>query len=63
MTDKMKKVMIVLATAAILTSCGSSELENICEEYQQVSADTKKKENPNFQIFKDRTQTGEGGTR
>jgi hypothetical protein len=53
----MKKVIIVLASAAILTSCGNSELENVWSEYQEVSVEKEKKD-PNFLIFKDRTQTG-----
>lgn len=59
----MKKMIIVLAAVAMMTSCGKSDFENLHENYQQMSADAKKKENPNFQIFKDRTQTGESGTR
>lgn len=47
-----------MATAAILTSCGNSELENVWVEYQEVSVDNKDKKDPNFLIFKDRTQTG-----
>lgn len=54
----MKKVMIVLATAALMTSCGNGELENVWSEYQEVRADDKEKKDPNFLIFKDRTQTG-----
>ena len=54
----MKKVMILLAAAAILTSCGNSEFENVWSEYQEVSLDDKEKKDPNFLIFKDRTQTG-----
>lgn len=53
----MKKVLFLTATAAILTSCGNSEFENVWSEYQEVSVDKEKKD-PNFLIFKDRTQTG-----
>ena len=54
----MKKVMILLAAAAILTSCGNGELENVWSEYQEVSVDDKEKKDPNFLFFKDRTQSG-----
>lgn len=47
-----------MAAAAILTSCGNSEFENVWSEYQEVSVDNKEKKDPNFLIFKDRTQTG-----
>ena len=54
----MKKVMIVLTAAALMTSCGNGELDNVWSEYQEVRADDKEKKDPNFLIFKDRTQTG-----
>lgn len=50
--------MIVLAAAALMTSCGNGELDNVWSEYQEVRADDKEKKDPNFLIFKDRTQTG-----
>ena len=53
----MKKVLFFMAAAAILTSCGNGELENVWSEYQEVSVEKEKKD-PNFLIFKDRTQTG-----
>ena len=53
----MKKVLFLLATAALMTSCGSGELENLYSEYQKVE-ENKEKKDPNFLIFKDRTQTG-----
>lgn len=52
-----------MATAAILTSCGNGELENVYEKYQEVSVDNKEKKDPNFLIFKDRTQTGKEESR
>lgn len=52
----MKKVIIVLASAAILTSCGNIGLEEVYNQYE-VSVEKEKKD-PNFLIFKDRTQTG-----
>lgn len=55
----MKKVMTVLATAAILTSCGNLEFENVYSEYQKVRDDKdNKKENTEFVIFNDRFQKG-----
>ena len=54
----MKKAIIVLAAATILTSCGNGELENVWSEYQEVSVDDKEKKDTNFLIFKDRTQSG-----
>ena len=55
--------MIVLAAAAILTSCGNGEFENVWSEYQEVRTDNKEKKDPNFLIFKDRTQTGKENTK
>lgn len=54
----MKKVLFLLATAALITSCGNGEFDNVWSEYQEVSVDDKEKKDPNFLIFKDRTQTG-----
>ena len=59
----MKKAIIVLAAAAILTSCGNGEFENVWSEYQEVRTDNKEKKDPNFLIFKDRTQTGKENTK
>lgn len=59
----MKKLMIVLAAAAILTSCGNSELENVWSEYQEVRADEGEKKNANFLIFNDHYQKGKGETK
>ena len=55
----MKKTIIVLAAAAVLTSCGNSEFDNVCSEFQRVGADKDdKKENAEFVIFNDRFQKG-----
>mgnify|MGYP006967169274 CR=1 FL=1 len=60
----MKKVMIVLAAAAILTSCGNGELENVWSEYEEVSAaKDEKKVDPNFLIHNDHYQKGKGETK
>ena len=51
--------LIVLATT--LVSCGNG-LEELYNQYE-VSVDNKEKKDPNFLIFKDRTQTGNGETK
>ena len=56
--------MIVLAAAAILTSCGNGELENVWSEYEEVSAaKDEKKVDPNFLIHNDHYQKGKGETK
>lgn len=58
----MKKVLFIIAMAMFVTSCEKTELEKVNQEYKKdVSKD--KKEDVNFRIFKDRTQTGKGETR
>lgn len=59
----MKKVIIVLASAAILTSCdnGLEEVNNIYEEIS--AAKDEKKVDPNFLIHNDHYQKGKGETK
>ena len=57
----MKKVLFIFAIAMMLQSCGNRELEVVSQEYKK--AESGKKGNVEFNIFKDRTQTGKGETR
>lgn len=54
----MKKYLflVVLATAMVACGNGLEEVNNIYEEISE--AKDEKKKDPNFLIFKDRTQTG-----
>ena len=58
----MKKVLLIVAAAALMTSCGNGEFDNLYSEYQKVE-ENKEKKDPNFLIFKDRTQTGKENTK
>ena len=53
----MKKYLFLIALATTLVACGNGELEEVYNQYE-VSVDNKGKKDPNFLIFKDRTQTG-----
>lgn len=61
----MKKVLLLIALGAALTSC-EGELEEVMEQVVEMKEETKKEETTqadkvedvNFRIFKDRTQTG-----
>ena len=57
----MKKVLFIFAIAMMLQSCGNRELEVVSQEYKM--AENEKKGNADFNMFKDRTQTGKGETR
>ena len=54
----MKKYLFLAVLATTMVACGNGELENVWSEYQEVSVDDKEKKDPNFLIFKDRTQSG-----
>lgn len=56
----MKKLLFIIAVAFVATSCENSALEEVTE---QCKVEEKKKEDVNFRIFKDRTQSGKGETR
>ena len=58
----MKKVLFIIAIAMFVTSCEKKELETANQEYKK-SVSKEQKEDVNFRIFKDRTQTGKGETR
>ena len=53
----MKKYLFLAVMATTMVACGNGELEEVCNQYE-VSVDNKEKKDPNFLIFKDRTQTG-----
>ena len=61
----MKKVLLLIALGAALTSC-EGELEEVMEQVVEMKEETKKEETTqadkvedvNFRIFKDRTKTG-----
>lgn len=52
----MKKYLFLIVLATSLVACGNG-LEEVYNQYEEVSAEKEKKD-PNFLIFKDRTQTG-----
>lgn len=56
----MKKVLLLIALGAVLTSC-EGDLEDVMEQAVELKEETTKAdkvEDVNFRIFKDRTQTG-----
>lgn len=53
----MKKYVFLAVMATTMVACGNVELEEVYNQYE-VSVDNKEKKDPNFLIFKDRTQTG-----
>lgn len=53
----MKKYLFLVVMATTMVACGNGELEEVYNQYE-VSVDNKEKKDPNFLIFKDRTQTG-----
>lgn len=57
----MKKVLFIFAVAMMFQSCENRELEEVSQEYKK--AENEKKESVDFNIFRDRTQTGKGETR
>ena len=58
----MKKVLFIIAMAMFVTSCEKAELETAEKEYKKIVS-KEQKEDVNFRIFKDRTQTGKGESR
>lgn len=59
----MKKYLFLAVFAATMVAC-DNELEEVCNQYEEVSSSKdEKKVNPNFLIFKDRTQSGKGETK
>ena len=57
----MKKYLFLAVMATTMVACGNG-LDEVYNQYE-VSVDNKEKKDPNFLIFKDRTQTGNGGTK
>lgn len=57
----MKKYLFLIVLATTMVACGNG-LEDVYNQYE-VSVDNKEKKDPNFLIFKDRTQTGNGETK
>lgn len=53
----MKKYLFLAVMATTMVACGNGELEEVYNQYEEVSVEKEKKD-PNFLIFKDRTQTG-----
>lgn len=59
----MKKYLFLAVFAATMVAC-DNELEEVYNQYEEISAaKDEKKVNPNFLIFKDRTQSGKGETK
>lgn len=52
----MKKYLFLAVMATTMVACGNG-LDEVYNQYEEVSAEKEKKD-PNFLIFKDRTQTG-----
>lgn len=59
----MKKYLFLAVMATTMVACGNGELEEVYNQYEEVSVENKEKKDPNFFIFKDRTQTGKEETR
>ena len=53
----MKKYLFLAVMATTMVACGNG-LEEVYNQYEEVSVENKEKKDPNFLIFKDRTQTG-----
>lgn len=54
----MKKYLFLAVMATTMVACGNGELKEVYNQYEEVSVENKEKKDPNFLIFKDRTQTG-----
>lgn len=52
----MKKYLFLAVMATTMVACGNG-FEEVYNQYE-VSVENDKKKDPNFLIFKDRTQTG-----
>ena len=60
----MKKFFILAVIATMCVSCGNKEFNEVYNMYEEVSSTKdEKKKDPNFLIFKDRTQTGKEESR
>ena len=59
----MKKYLFLAVMATTMVACGNGELEEVYNQYEEISAAKDEKKDPNFLIFKDRTQTGNGETK
>lgn len=60
----MRKFVFLMLIGFVLTSCTKSELEEVSLKYEEVSSvNNKKKEDVNFRIFKDRTQSGKSDSK
>lgn len=54
----MKKYLFLAVMATTMVACGNG-LEEVYNQYEEISeAKDEKKKDPNFLIFKDRTQSG-----
>ena len=53
----MKKYLFLAVMATTMVACGNG-LEEVYNQYEEISAAKDEKKDPNFLIFKDRTQTG-----
>lgn len=54
----MKKYLFLVVLAATMVACGNGELEEVYNQYEEISAakDEKEKQDPNFRIFNDHFQ-------
>jgi hypothetical protein len=58
----MKKYLFLAVMATTMVACDNG-LEEVFIQYEEVSEAKDEKKDPNFLIFKDRTQTGKGETK
>lgn len=58
------KCLFIIALATTLVACGNGELEEVYNQYEEVSAaKDEKKVDPNFLIHNDHYQKGKGETK
>lgn len=58
----MKKYLFLAVMATTMVACGNG-LEELYNQYEEISEAKDEKKDPNFLIFKDRTQTRKGETK
>ena len=53
----MKKYLFLAVMAISLVAC-DNELEEVCNQYEEISEAKDNKQDPNFRMFNDRIQNG-----
>lgn len=60
----MKKIILAMILGTMFVSCTNTELNEVNTKYEEMSfAEDEKKQDVNFKIFRDRTQTGKSETK